>query len=117
LENIKDHPIDITKLVDSIKQLINSITIGTKRLSFKMALPEFYDESSANFFRAIIDYFEELWTYVTNRHFWIQLLGNSSYLMLLLCTVLFIWLMVMFSSDKSNPNAATLNQQQPQQKK
>ena len=39
------------QIVDSIKELINAITIGTKKLSFKMATPEFYDESSP------VDYF------------------------------------------------------------
>ncbi len=32
--------------VDTIKEHINAITIGTKKLSFKMTTPEFYDESS-----------------------------------------------------------------------
>lgn len=34
------------QIVDSIKELINTITIGTRKLSFKMPTPEFYDESS-----------------------------------------------------------------------
>lgn len=96
------------QIVDSIKELINTITIGTRKLSFKMPTPEFYDESSPNIFRAIFDYIEEVWSYVSSRFFWENLLSNSSYMMIILCTVLFVWLMMMFSYDKSNPNA--LNQ-------
>jgi hypothetical protein len=54
-----------------------------------------------------MEYLEDLWNYVTERHFWEKLLGNGSYMMIVLCTILFIWLMMMFSADKSDPYIAS----------
>ena len=76
-----------------------------------MGIPEFYDESPHNLIQSLIDYVEEIWSYLTDRLFWENFLGNGSYMMILLCTILFIWLMMMFSSEKSNPNLANLNKQ------
>lgn len=100
----------INKLIETIKDMLNSVTIGTKKLGFKMSVPEFYDESPHNLLQSILNYIEEIWSYLTDRLFWENLLGNNSYMMILLCTVLFVWLMMMFSSEKSNPNSTNLNQ-------
>ncbi len=59
----------------------------------------------------MIEYMEETWNYVTDRYFWERILGNSSYMMIMVCTILFVWLMMMFSQEKSNPNAATASRQ------
>lgn len=56
------------------------------------------------------EYLETIWDYLTDWNFWERLLGNSSYLMIILCTFLFFWLMVMFSSEKSDPIAASRHQ-------
>lgn len=57
---------------------------------------------------------DQLWDYFTDRLFWERIIGNSSYMMILLCTFLFFWLMMIFSSEKSNPNAATnINKPKP----
>ena len=65
------------------------------------------------FFAAVMEYFEDVRVYFTERFSLDGLLGNSSYMMIMFCTILFIWLMMMFSSEKSNPNAATNASRQP----
>ena len=65
------------------------------------------------FFAAVMEYFEDVRVYFTERFSLDGFLGNSSYMMIMFCTILFIWLMMMFSSEKSNPNAATNASRQP----
>ena len=49
----------------------------------------------------------DMWHTVTDIYFWQKLLGDSSYLMILICTILFIWLLLMFSSETSYPATST----------
>ena len=53
-----------------------------------------------------------MWSEVWDIEFWERLFANSSYMMILVCTVLFVWLVMLFSSDKSNPTAATASRKE-----
>ena len=109
----------LAQQLDVIKANLRSIINGEKRLQYKMAIPHSYTESSQGLLAAILDYLDEVRVYFAERFTWDSILGNSSYMMIMFCTVLFIWLMMMLSSEKSNPNAATAGagraQQQQQQ--
>jgi hypothetical protein len=101
---------DADLILDEIKSdLKRRIASIDQTLPFKMSTPQFYQEAYQSLFSLIVDYLEELYNYFTDIYFWERLLGNSSYLMILLCTVLFIWLMMMFSSEKTTPVTASAN--------
>lgn len=86
---------------------LKSVLKGTKHLDYKLIIPDFYDESTNSLLVMVMEYLEEAWRSVTDRYFWERLLGNSSYMMVIFCTVLFIWLMMMFSADQSDPLSAS----------
>lgn len=99
--------LDIDPDTSTPEHLLSSIKLASKTLKFehKFAIPNFYNESSSGFFVAILEYFETLWNYFTDQSFWERLLSNSSYMMILICTFLFIWLIMIFSAENSNPNS------------
>lgn len=89
--------------LDALKQVLRT----TKKLEFKMNIPQFHDETTQNLLNLVIDYLEDLWSQVNDRVFWENLFGNSSYMMIIFCSILFIWLMTMFSADQSDPLSAS----------
>ena len=103
---------DLSQQLDLTKSHLKSVLSGDRKLQHKMSIPHFYDESNQNLIESIIFYLEEFYTYLTERFFWESLLGNSSYMMIMFCTILFVWLMMIFSSEKSNPNAASAKAKQ-----
>ena len=98
---------EIKQEMDMLLDLVKAVLSGQRQLAFKMPVPELVDESSLGLVAMLVDYLEEVWRYVGEREFWEKLLGNSSYMMIVFCTVLFIWLMMMFSQEKSDPLEAT----------
>ncbi len=91
--------------LEALKQVLKT----TKKLEHKITIPDFYDESSLSIFSLIVEYLADVWQSLTDRFFWERLLGNNSYMMVIFCTVLFIWLMMMFSADRSDPLLASRN--------
>lgn len=85
--------------VDKLRSHIKTL----KKLEYKFAIPVIHDESTQDLLTLLVEYFENLWSYISERYFWEKMLGNSSYMMIIFCTVLFIWLMMMFSAEKSDP--------------
>lgn len=86
---------------------LRSVLKGTKHLEYKLIIPDFYDESTHSLLAMVMEYLEEIWHSIADRYFWERFLGNSSYMMVIFCTVLFIWLMSMFSADQSDPLSAS----------
>lgn len=85
--------------VDKLKTYLKNL----KKLEYKFAIPAIHDESTQDLLTLLIEYFENLWSSISERYFWEKMLGNSSYMMIIFCTVLFIWLMMMFSAERSDP--------------
>lgn len=94
-----DKDLVMKQQIDGLKSVIKSL----KKLDNKLSIPDFHDESTQNLMYLIIEYFEDLWSSVNERYFWEKMLGNSSYMMIVFCTILFIWLMMIFSAEKSDP--------------
>lgn len=89
--------------IDALKKVLR----GAKKFEYKINIPTFYDETTQSLLNLMIDYFENILSYVSDRVFWENLLGNSSYMMIIFCTILFIWLMMMFSAEQSDPLSAS----------
>lgn len=92
--------------IEQVKSKLKQFVIDDQ-LQFKLIIPQFYQESSLSLISVIIDYIQEMLNYFTDIYFWEKLIGNSSYMMILICTILFVWLMMMFSSEKSIPASAS----------
>ena len=60
----------------------------SKKLEFKLSLPEFVDETSQNLWAALIDYFDDMWGLVKDRNFWERMLGKKIRLVSLLLLLL-----------------------------
>ncbi|CAF0926373.1 unnamed protein product, partial [Brachionus calyciflorus] len=109
---IDDISLSDSNLLDLLKMSLSMFKNDAKQLKYKMTLPSFYEESNQDLISFVVEYFETIWDYVTDRMFWERLIGNNSYMMIILCTFLFLWLMIMFSSEKSNPNSTSKNARQ-----
>ncbi|RNA15524.1 dnaJ -like protein [Brachionus plicatilis] len=107
---IDDLSINEKNMLDLLKDKLNDFKNGNQYFRFKMSVPTFYEESNQDYFSFAIENLELIWDYLTDWIFWERLLGNSSYLMIILCTFLFLWLMIMFSSEKSDPITASRHQ-------
>jgi hypothetical protein len=58
----------------------------------------------------MLNLLDSVWYRITDRNFWIQIFDNGTYMMLFVCTILFIWLMFIFSSENASvsaPSAST----------
>jgi len=107
LKNNLSNKEEIKQEVDRLQDLVKSVINGQTQFGIKITFPELIDETGSGLFQLMVDYLEDMWQYVGEREFWERLLGNSSYMMIVLCTILFIWLMMMFSQEKSDPFEAS----------
>ncbi len=98
---------EINQEMDTLRLLIKSVVSGQRQLEFKMPVPELVDETRLGLVALLVDYMEEVWSMVSERQFWERMLGSGSYMMIVFCTILFIWLMMMFSAERSDPLEAT----------
>jgi hypothetical protein len=85
--------------LQTIKTRLRSYLSAGKNLNFRARVPNLYEESSQSLITNILEQLELIWNYFSDWYFWLNIINNNSYLMILLCTFMFVWLIFFYNSE------------------
>jgi len=104
-----DVQLDSLDCLQTIKIHLRSFVSAGKNLNFKVRVPNLYEESTQSFIANIIEQLELIRNYLSDWHFWLNIINNNSYLMIILCTFMFVWLIFFYNSEPTLRQARQFN--------